>query len=158
MTTNYDIERLFKTHYAEMHRLAFMIVGDADIARDIVHDVFAACLTHPEIHTSGHYLLKAVRNRCLNYLRHLSAKERMVRLYMLDEKETDDEAWPDDETIAKIRSTVDMDLTPACRRVVYMRFTEEKSYKEIASALGISEVAVYKHLRRAIDVLRQKLS
>ena len=30
------------------------------------------------------------------------------------------------------------------------------SYREISTTLGISEVAVYKHLRHALDVLRQK--
>ncbi|MDE7474094.1 MAG: RNA polymerase sigma-70 factor, partial [Duncaniella sp.] len=50
------------------------------------------------------------------------------------------------------------DLTDSCRRVVELRFFEEKSYQEITDIIGISKVAVYKHLRHAIDVLREKLS
>lgn len=153
-----DIEQLFRNHYAAMQRTAMLILRDEDAARDIVHDVFESLLRCGQPDVSGQYLLKSVRNRCLNYIRSLSARERMQELYAVDEQEIADEEWPDDETIATIHSTVANELTDACRRVVDMRFTDGKSYKEIASFLGISEVAVYKHLRHAIDVLRIKLS
>ena len=158
MTTTNDIEQLFKAHYAAMHRLAMLILRDEDAARDIVHDVFESLLVGGMTDVSGQYLLKAVRNRCLNHIRNLSARERVREIYALDECEIEDEEWPDDETISLIHSTVANDLTDACRRVVELRFTDGKSYKEIASKLCISEVAVYKHLRHAIDVLRKKLS
>lgn len=141
-----------------MHRLAMLILRDEDAARDIVHDVFESLLQKGLTDVSDQYLLKAVRNRCLNYIRSLSARERMQELYAVEEHEIADEEWPDDETIAMIHSSVANDLTDACRRVVELRFTYGKSYKEIATSLSISEVAVYKHLRHAIDVLRKKLS
>lgn len=141
-----------------MHRLAMLILRDEDVARDIVHDVFEWLLNASLTDVSGQYLLRAVRNRCLNYLRSLTARERIRELYAINEQEIDDEDWPDDDTIAQIHSTVSNDLTDACRRVVELRFTDGMSYKEIAAALGVSEVAVYKHLRHAIDVLRLKLS
>lgn len=174
MTNINDIEQLFRTHYAAMHRMAMLILRDEDVARDIVHDVFAhllsqrckapdgdvfeSLLTAGTTDVSAQYLLRAVRNRCLNYLRNLSTRERIREIYALDEQEIADEEWPDDETIARIHSTITCNLTPACSRVVELRFTEGMSYKEIAAALGVSETAVYKHLRHAIDVLRQKLS
>ena len=153
-----DIEQLFKAHYTAMHRLAMLILRDEDVARDIVHDVFESLLNAGLTDVSAQYLLRAVRNRCLNYLRSLSTRERVKELYALDEQEIADEELPDEETMAQIHSTVTNDLTAACRRVVELRFTDGKSYKEIATTLGVSEVAVYKHLRHAIDVLRKKLS
>lgn len=158
MTRLNDIEWLFRTHYKAMHRLAILILRDDDMARDIVHDVFESLLNGGPAEVSKPYLLRAVRNRCLNHLRQLSARERMTELYALDEHELADEEWPDDETIAKIQSYVATDLTDACRRVVELRFTDGKSYKEISRTLGISEVAVYKQIRHAIYVLRSKLS
>lgn len=153
-----DIEQLFKAHYTAMHRLAMLMLRDEDVARDIVHDVFESLLNAGLSDVSAQYLLRAVRNRCLNYLRSLSTRERVKELYALDEQEIADEELPDEETMARIHSTVTNDLTAACRRVVELRFTDGKSYKEIATTLGVSEVAVYKHLRHAIDVLRKKLS
>ena len=158
MTTTNDIEQLFITHYTSMHRLAMLLLRNEDVARDIVHDIFESLLNAGHTDVSGQYLLKSVRNRCLNYLRDLSTSERIKELYALDEQEVAAEEWPDDETIAKIHSTVSNNLTDACRRVVELRFTDGMSYKEISQTLGISEVAVYKHLRHAIDVLRKQLS
>ncbi len=158
MTTTNDIEQLFITHYTSMHRLAMLLLRNEDVARDIVHDIFESLLNAGHTDVSGQYLLKSVRNRCLNYLRGLSTSERIKELYALDEQEVAAEEWPDDETIAKIHSTVSNNLTDACRRVVELRFTDGMSYKEISQTLGISEVAVYKHLRHAIDVLRKQLS
>lgn len=158
MTTTNDIEQLFRTHYTPMHRLAMLLLHDEETARDIVHDVFESLLTAGVADVAEQYLLRAVRNRCLNHMRGLNARERLKELYVVDEHEIEDEEWPDDETIALIHSTVANDLTGACRRVVRMRFAEGMSYRMIASTLGISEVAVYKHLRHAIDVLRTKLS
>ena len=158
MTTTNDIEQLFITHYTSMHRLAMLLLRNEDVARDIVHDIFESLLNAGHTDVSGQYLLKSVRNRCLNYLRGLSTSERIKELYALDEQEVAAEEWPDDETIAKIHSTVSNNLTDACRRVVELRFTDGMSYKEISQTLGISEVAVYKHLRHAIDVVRKQLS
>ena len=80
MTSRNDIERLFKAHYARMHRLAVALLHDEDLARDIVHDIFAAllggemrvaALSDADINVAGGYLLKSVRNRCLNHIRGL---------------------------------------------------------------------------------------
>ena len=158
MTTKDDIERLFRTHYAAMYRLAMLILRDDDLARDIVHDVFEALLVSRKSDVSATYLLTAVRNRCLKHIRTLSAIDRLKEVYSVNEREIEDEEWPDDETIVLIQETVAYDLTEACRRVVELRFSESKSYQEITDILGISKVAVYKHLRHATDVLRKKLS
>ena len=158
MTIKDNIEWLFRTHYAAMYRLAMLILREDDVARDIVHDVFEALLVSGKSDVSAPYLLTAVRNRCLKHIRRLSANDRMKEVYSVDESEIEDEEWPDDETIALIQKTVADDLTDSCRRVVELRFFEEKSYQEITDIIGISKVAVYKHLRHAIDVLREKLS
>ena len=55
---NDEIERLFKTHYARMHRLGVAILHDSDVARDVVHDVFASLLKAPDL-LSGHRWLSS---------------------------------------------------------------------------------------------------
>ena len=158
MTTNNEIGRLFRTHYSAMYRLAMLILRDDNVSRDIVHDVFETLLVSGRSDVSAGYLLIAVRNRCLKHIRSLSAQDRLKAIYSVDENEIEDEDWPDDETIALIQSTVSKDLSDACRRVVALRFTDGKSYQEITELLGISKVTVYKHLRHAIGVLREKLT
>ena len=158
MTKIDDIENLFRAHYASMYRLAVLILRDENVSKDIVHDVFEALLASGKTDVAEAYLLTAVRNRCLKHIRSLSVKDRLKEIYSIDEEEILREEWPDEESIGLIQKTIAEDLTESCRRVVNMRFAESKSYQEIADALGISTVAVYKNLRHGIDVLRKKLS
>ena len=159
MTTKSNIEQLFKTHYSRLFRLAILILRDDEAARDIEHDVFAALLTAGTDDITEAYLTAAVRNRCFNFRRNLSTADRLREMYSTEISETEpDEEWPDEALLEIVRVTVAADLGYTCRRVVEMRFTLGYTYQQIADELGISKVAVYKHLRHTIDVLRKKLS
>lgn len=167
MTSRNDIERLFKAHYARMHRLAVALLHDEDLARDIVHDIFAAilggemrvaALSDADINVAGGYLLKSVRNRCLNHIRDCEIHQRIANRYFLDNEEYDTEDWPDDETIARIYALIKSDISSQARKVMELRFSEGMPFARIAAAMGISETAVYRHLSHALTVIRQKLN
>ena len=49
-------------------------------------------------------------------------------------------------------------MTPQTRQVVRLRFQEQMSYRQISMRLGISEVAVYKHLAQAISRLKARFN
>lgn len=159
MTNRNDIEQLFKAHYAQMHRLAVVLLHDDDLARDIVHDVFASLLDGtPQILITGGYLLKAVRNRCLNHIRDCEIHQRIADRYFLENEEYDTEDWPDEETIARIYSLIRNDISPQARRVMELRFSDGLPFSKVAAAMGISETAVYRHLSHALTIIRQKLN
>lgn len=158
MTTNSDIEKLFRSNYTTMLTLAIRLLHDADIARDIVHDVFESMLSENLPTVTPAYLLTGVRFACLKHLRSLSLRERFNDLYALNLDEIEDDQWPDPEDVARLNELIDQSLTMQDRQVVRLRFNERMSYDEIARQLGISEVAVYKHLRHAMDVLRQNFN
>ena len=157
MTTRTAIEQLFRSNYAAMLILAGRLMHDEDAARDIVHDIFAALLSSGNAGVTSAYLMKAVKNRCVNRIRDLSVRDRLQELYALDSDHDNGDDWPDEATITQLNELIDSSLTESCRKVVTLRFTDGLSYHEISETLGISEVAVYKHLRHEIDVLRQKL-
>ena len=159
MTNRNDIEQLFKAHYAQMHRLAVALLHDDDLARDIVHDVIASLLDGTtQILITGGYLLKAVRNRCLNHIRDCEIHQRIADRYFLENEEYDTEDWPDEETIARIYSLIRNDISPQARRVMELRFSDELPFSKVAAAMGISETAVYRHLSHALTIIRQKLN
>lgn len=159
MTNRNDIEQLFKAHYAQMHRLAVALLHDDDLARDIVHDVFASLLDGtPQILITGGYLLKAVRNRCLNHIRDCEIHQRIADRYFLENEEYDTEDWPDEGTIARIYSLIRNDISPQARRVMELRFSDGLPFSKVAAAMGISETAVYRHLSHALTIIRQKLN
>lgn len=155
MATMKEIERLFKANYAVMLRLASAIVHDPDAAGDVVHGVFESLLVSGSAApVDTPYLLRSVRNRALNHLRDLDVRQRVAGLYALD-AETDG-AGPDVDMpdYGKLAELIAERLTPQTARVVRLRFYQGRKYAEIADALGISEAAVYKHLRQAVETLR----
>lgn len=153
-----DIERLFKANYAQMHRVAVMLLHDDELARDVVHDVFASLLDGTSLSplTPG-YLLKAVRNRCLNHIRDLDIHQRVQQLYFADVEEYDVEEWPDEQAVALIGSIVKAELPEQCRRVVELRFVDGMKFEAVAREMGISQTAVFKHLRHALAIIRKRL-
>ncbi len=157
---NHDhIEILFKEHYRKMHRLARMLLHDGELARDIVHDVFVMILTldnHDNI-TLG-YLMNAVKNNCLNYIRNASVADRLKALYYMQTDEYDTDDWPDEETISAIYDIIKSELTPRCREAMDLRFIQGLKFSDISKIMGISEVAVYGHVRHAIEIIRKKLN
>lgn len=153
-----DIEQIFRSNYKAMLLLANRMVHDDDAARDIVHDVFASLLSGTVSSATPSYLLSGVRFACLKYIRSLSVRERLNKMYALDLSEMEDDEWPDEEAIAQIHEIVDRNLSELTRRIVKLRFCDRLTYWEIAEETGVSEVSVYKHLHHAMIVLRQNFN
>lgn len=162
------IERLFRQHYQRMYRLAMVFLKDDAASKDVVSDVFADVLDgnvalRPDS-TEG-YLLVCVRNKCLNLLNRQRLKDRVQHLLQADASPiiaTKEAIMTDiSEEEAKqeaIRTYMDTVLTPQTRKVLNLRFRQKLKYREIAAELGISEVAVYKHLAQGIKKLKQQFN
>lgn len=161
MGTAADIRRLYEQHRAEMLRLACRLLADEEEGRDAVSDVFAQLAEREgDLRCDAAYLLSAVRNRCMNALRHKSVRERVHRLLPLDEAMAEDSRTAEERErkLESILRFVDTELTPQTRQVVHLRFQEHMTYAQIARRLGISEAAVYKHLAQAIRKLKQRFN
>ena len=181
MNRKKDIEQLFRQHYAKMYNLARCILSDDDESKDVVSEVFADVLNGktqlgldnetiasnsplPSAN-AGSYLLVCVRHKCLNLLSRQKMKDRVHHLLKAD---TSPSIAPLEATIAEIdRETekyeailayMDAELTPQTRKVLDLRFRQKLKYREIATELGISEVAVYKHLAQGIRKIKQKFN
>ena len=180
------IEQLFRQHYLRMYQLARVLLKDDAASKDVVSEVFADVLDGktqlgldnetandktiardlPLPSTNaGSYLLVCVRHKCLNLLSRQKMKDRVHHLLKAD---TSPSIVPLEATIAEIeRETdkyeailayMDTELTPQTRKVLDLRFRQKLKYREIATELGISEVAVYKHLAQGIRKLKQKFN
>lgn len=160
MTEKTDhIESLFKTNYGRMYALAFSLLKCPDAARDVVQDVFADMLCSPTPTPVGPgYLLMGVRNRCLNRLRHLSARQRVEKLLRLDTDfyEEEEDISPESR-LAEISRIISNDLPPQCVRTLSLRFDKGMAYKEIAQTSGISEATVFRHLKQALQIIKNNL-
>lgn len=157
--TQKAIEQLFRQHYAQMLRQAHSLLYDIEEARDVVSEVFASLLqpTMLSAEKAEAYLMKSVRNRCLDLLEHKAVKTRFEQAYLL-ETSRDESPAADDERLDNIMRFIDDHLKPQTRRVFKMRHVDGMKYQEIALQLGISRVMVYKYLAEATEQLRQYIS
>ena len=152
------IEMLFRQYYAQMYVLARTLLYDDDESRDVVSDIFAKVyegditLTPP---TEGSYLMAAVRNRCLNLIEQKHTRERLRCLYALETDSVSTEC--DDERYDEVMAFVGSHFSGTALRVLQMRFADGLECKEIASTLQISTVAVYKHLARAMEIIKANI-
>ena len=132
MTNKDEIEKLFKAHYEPMYRLARSLLHDGELARDVVHDVFAGMLyTPPDTSVSAGYLLASVRNRCLNIIRDDDLHDRIVNAYFLDMEDYDETyVAATSEDITGLRTT-------DVRRVEYLEFPIDPRFRGAQRVINI---------------------
>ena len=150
-----QFEDSFKRFFKPLCFHAMSFVKDADIAKDIVHDVFLTTwaqrrkidFTQPMLP----YYLSLTRNRSLNYLDHLKVRARHEEnesyknlLYA----ETDYSEH--EELIRQIMNRINQ-LPDRCGEVMRLCFIECKKYKEIAEILGVSVNTVKTHISLGPD-------
>lgn len=124
----------------------------------MVSEVFASLL---EVDTqllpasTEGYLMAAVRNRCLKRLRDKSNRERIIHLYSCEMQENN---WEEDERrLVQLRHLAHTLLTSQELRLFTLRYLDGKDYKAICAEMGISRIAVWKHLSHIVKVLKENV-
>ncbi|MEB2774678.1 RNA polymerase sigma-70 factor [Algoriphagus sp. D3-2-R+10] len=150
-------EALFRDFYPGLIRYAEGFVFDDKICEDIVQNIFIHIWERAEfltINTSiKSYLYSAVKNRCFNYLRNLKVKDRHNLLYLeacLNDTNVD---FGDTEILSKIEEAID-NLPPKMANIFKLKYLNEKSIREIATELDVSENTVKTQLLRSKEKLR----
>lgn len=151
------MERLFHDHYKQMYRFAFALLHDNEEARDVVSDVFSR-LWDKQLVPDRAYLMRSVKNACINLIARKKRDERLKRLLPLsEEKLTEEEPSRLEERWQAAVDCIDHDLTDQTASVIRLCYREGMSYKDTAEELGISISAVNKHIVKGLRTLREKL-
>lgn len=161
---------VYDRHYVVLCQFANELIGDAFLAETIVGDtIFHVWEIHEslDIHTSLRcYLMRAVRNRCYNYIS--SERERKeIRLSKMesDPLSFDMIAQTDEHPLGlllerelekEIQKSIDS-LGDECKRVFRKSRFDHKKNEEIALELGISVNTVKYHIKMALARLHQDL-
>jgi RNA polymerase sigma-70 factor (ECF subfamily) len=123
----------------------------------VVGDVFETLMYSQQELDMNHvesFLLVSVRNTCLNRIRHRMAAELARRQQT---QEAAEEAYAE-LPLEDILDYIANELKPQTKQVMILRYNEGKKYADIASDLGISRVAVYKHLNKALKILKKQFT
>ena len=162
---------IYDRHYALLCHVANGYVKDQFLAETIVGDtIFHLWEIRETLEISvsiRSYLLRAVRNRCINYLNSEWEKREISFSSLMPDEITDDKMTISDshplgtllerELEEEIYKAIDK-LPDECRRVFDKSRFEGKSYEEISQELGISVNTVKYHIKNALASLQKNLS
>lgn len=148
-----------------MLRTAAMIVGDRDIAEDVVQDALIQAWHHlPDLREASAlrpWLMRIVVNQCISFKRRLSRSTAFMR-QALSDQETDLIAQAADDF--KGRMERDWDLAHAIenlpvkqRVVIVLHYYNSMTLPEMAQALKTSENTLKKRIQAALTNLRRIL-
>ena len=152
------IEQLFRQHYLRMYQLARVLLKDDAASKDVVSEVFTQILADDVVllpESEEGYLMRSVRNRCLNLIAHKSIKERVAKLLLDDADVILSEDT--DERLEQLLLLID-NLEPPIRKLIFrLRYLQDKSYQEVADEVGVSKVTVFNHLSKAMDWIKKQI-
>ena len=155
-------DEVFRTWYPVLVRVAAAILKDSDAAEDISQEVLLELWRRRNTLDAGMsiraYLLRSVRNRSLNHLRHLRVRRDtdadVQNLY-------DEPVGSDQPVVAKeLADAVQIalkELPPRCREVFELSRVNGLKYSEIAEALDISQKTVEAQMGKALRIMRERL-
>jgi RNA polymerase sigma-70 factor (ECF subfamily) len=156
-------EMIFREHYQALCRYANSFLQDRDEAEEVVQSSFLAIWEKRNtiFITSSlkSYLYRAVRNSCLNVIKHEKIKQvhvdhEMKVLSPADENTSD--AVLSNELEKQIYIAMQA-LPEQCRLVFKMSRFEELKYQEIADQLNISVKTVENQIGKALKIMREQL-
>lgn len=159
-----EFEALFRAHYSTLCGYANTFLKDPDASEEIVQEVMLKIWTNRSsllITTSiRNYLFRAVRNGCMNLLKHIEIREDYKkwneRAMGLAERSNEDRMIVS-ELETRIREAID-NLPLERRKVFVMSRYDGLTYAEIADRLEISVKTVENQMGSALKTLRTELA
>ena len=164
------LELLFSIYFPRLNDFSRNVVKDDGISQDIVQEVFVKVWEKKaEIESLNieAFLFRLVRNRCIDYIKHLKVVNNRLQkihiaskyeeLYRIDFVGNEPYVLIEQELKMKIEKTI-QDLPDRCREVFMLSRINGLKNKEIAEKLDINIKNVERHLNRALQSFRANFS
>lgn len=166
-----DFGTFYNTYYKRFVRYAFYYLNEQQTSEDMTHDALLYYWENkdrlsPETDVLG-YIMLSVKNKCLNYLKHLQIEtEYSQKCTTLYDWEINARIMTlEDESYSAIFSKDIIDIITASlsalpsqtQEIFILNYYENKSRKEIAALLGVSQQKIDYHIKKASDHLYSNL-
>ncbi|MEX2152302.1 MAG: RNA polymerase sigma-70 factor [Gemmatimonadaceae bacterium] len=156
-------DAVFRAWYPVLVRVANALLQDPDAAEEVAQDVMVELWRRRHALDAaislGGYLLKSVRNRSLNQLRHLKVRRQSESEIeaMYSEPLRSDQPIVAKELASAVQQAFH-ELPPRCREVFELSRVHGLKYSEIAAALDISQKTVEAQMGKALRIMRERLA
>ena len=155
-----SFEHFFRMNYHLACLVALRYLKDQQIAEDVVQETFMGLWQkRNELTIESNlkqYLLRAVRNRSLNYLERSRQFDQLTdaaKELAVDEEQS---VYADEELAVRIARSIEM-LPPQCKKIFLLAYQDDLTYNEIAERLNLSKNTIKTQMGIAYKILREKL-
>ena len=154
-----NIEIVFRKHYREFCLLSYSYVSCADLAQDIVQDIFVKILVDKkvsEISNLNGYIWQSVKYASIKNVKRSKKFTPIHENTLVFTLPEDKEERLTTSLKPKLQSA--MDKLPAhCKKVFELCVLDGQKYQVAANSLGISVNTVKTHMKKAYKILRYDL-
>ena len=144
-----DFDRLYRQYACAAFRRAQRILGNSADAHEIVHDVFLSLFERPEQFAArsafATFLYSMVTHACLNHLRNVSNRRRLLEAHAPSVCVPSESATP--EHVVELRALLRRMPEQLAEIAVY-RYFDSLPQSDIARVMGCSTRQVVKLLER----------
>lgn len=137
-----------------LYKIAFLYLGNASDAEDVLQDVFTKYLygkyTFKDAEHEKAWFIRVTKNKCLDYLK--STGRKSLPLDNLSIAIIDNDSDMEQDIISKIIA-----LPEKYKLVIILFYYNDYTVEEISKTLKISKAAVKKRLQRGRDILKLEL-
>ena len=107
---------------------------------------------------NGHALLyAAVRNACLNRLKHLQVEREHLEAVIEATRADMADNYRQHEVLLRRAEEIAHSLPEPTRSILRMCYWDKQTYRQVAEHLGISPDTVKKHISKALRTLRETM-
>ncbi|MBQ8228277.1 MAG: sigma-70 family RNA polymerase sigma factor [Clostridia bacterium] len=153
-----EFENLFEIKYNDygnmLYKIAFLYLGNASDAEDILQDVFTKYLCGKyKFKNSEHekaWFIRVTQNKCLDYLKKSGCKN--ICIDDIPITSTYENSDIEQDVISKVIA-----LPEKYKSVIILFYYNDYTVEKISTTLRISKSAVKKRLQRGRDILKLEL-
>ena len=154
-----QLEEQMDLYSGYLLKLAYVYVKDRQIAEDIVQEVFIQYYFAQNYEEQGKlksYLTTMTVNRCKNYLNSWAYRKLQLKEAFSTRSTAKQDALIEQEERSAIYEAI-FQLPTDYRVVLFLHYYEEKRVREMAEILQIAEGTIKTRLRKARQLLKDKL-
>lgn len=159
---NRYLEKLYERYALKVYQKCLSLTKDASRAEDLMHDIFLKLIfkmnTFKEDAKFSTWLFSITYNHCMDLIR--AGKRKIVTVY------EENIEFEDDQDLLRIFDQEEIDtkslkgalnlLTIDEKALIYLKYLEDRSIREISTIFEITESAVKMRLMRSRNKLRKK--
>lgn len=155
--------KLFHLYKHKLYSFTLCLVNDADVAEDVVQDVFLRLWKNraqlASIQSFGGYLFQTAKNQAINSFRRMASETLMLAEFYRQhpDQDHDTENILDFQEAQTILAGIISKLPPQQKLIYHLSRDQGLKHNEIAEQLQLAPSTVKNHLIQALKTIREQL-